>query len=753
VSILGNRVVRTEDPRFLTVGGNYVDDIDLPGALHVTYVRATMAHARITGIDTSEALQAPGVVAVYTAADLDLYHFPADMEFFQKGMDRPWLASDTVRFVGEPVAVVVTEKHSQGEDAAELVWVDYDPLPAVVDPDEALTDQVIIHEEAGTNVAFRIPDGGHTVSFDDCEVVVTQRVRNQRVAPCPLEVRSAAAQWGEDGRLTLWVSSQGSHPSRDTAAKGLGVSPDRIRVIVPDVGGGFGAKGATYPEEVLLGWLAERLGRPVRWIETRTESMTSLGHGRGQLQQITIGGTRDGKVTAYKLEVVQEAGAYPRMGAVLPFMTRMMITGVYDFPKVQFSATSVVTNTTPTVAYRGAGRPEAAAAVERAMDLFAAELGMDPAEVRRRNLVGADAFPYKTAVGTTYDIGDYETALNLVLETAGYEDLRAEQARRREAGDRKLLGVGMSVYVEVTGGANSDEHGSVELRPDGTVLARTGTTPYGQGHATSWAMLIAERLGVPIEAIEVQSGDTDFFPTGTVTGGSRSLQVGGVAMKQAADRMADEARKVAADLLEASPDDVVLDSENGRFHVAGTPAVSKTWADLAAAAGDEPLRGDATFTSEGPTFPFGAHLAVVEVDLDTGKVDLVRMAAVDDAGRILNPLLAEGQVHGGLAQGAAQALLEEMCYDADGNPQTANFADYAFVTACELPTFETVAMETPTPRNELGAKGIGESGTIGSTPAVQNAVVDALAGLGVRHVDMPTTPERVWRVIQGVQAG
>jgi carbon-monoxide dehydrogenase large subunit len=757
MSILGHRVVRKEDPKFLTTGGVYVDDVraDLLGAAAVTFVRSTMASARIETLDVTEANQAPGVLAVFTAEDvaMDLGDFPSDMNVLNQDMVRPWLARDVVRYVGEPVAVIVSESRAQGEDAAELVFVDYEPLPTVVDPEEARRNEHLLHEAAGTNVSFEIP-GRKPADFDACEVVVSQRVINQRVAPCPLEARAAAALWTEDGRLTHWASTQGPHSVRDALAGVYGLDKSQVRVISPDVGGGFGAKGATYPEELLMGWLAKQVGRPVKWVEARSESMLNLGHGRGQIQEVTIGGSRDGTISAYRVHVLQDSGAYPRMGAVLPFMTRTMLTGVYAIPDAEFSSTSVVTNTTPTVAYRGAGRPEAAAAVERAVDLFATEIGMDPAEVRRKNLIPPDAFPYKTRMGTTYDSGNYVGALDLVLDAAGYADLRAEQRRRRDAGDTKVLGIGLSVYVEITGGGPSQEYGSIEIRPDGSVLAKTGTSPHGQGHVTSWAMLISERTGIPIDRIDVIHGDTDVVPQGGMTGGSRSLQVGGVAMHQAAGEVVDRARQLAADLLEANVDDVVLDTAAQRFHVAGTPAVGKDWTDVAAAAaGEGGLVVEHVFNSTGATFPSGAHLAVVEVDTETGKVTLQRLVAVDDAGRILNPLIAEGQVHGGLAQGAAQALLEEMVYDADGNPITGNFADYGFISAMELPSFETVHLETPTPLNELGAKGIGESGTIGATPAVHNAVVDAVSHLGIRHIDMPCTAERVWRAITGALSG
>ena len=757
-SILGNRVLRKEDPKFLTTGGVYVDDVrmELVGAAAVTYVRSTMASGRIVSIDVDEAKAAPGVLAVFTATDVraDLGDFPSDIGVLNQDMVRPWLASDVVRYVGEPIAIIVSEDRASGVDAAELVFTDLDPLPVVVDSEESVKNEHLLHEAAGTNISFEIPPR-RPADFESCEVVVRQRIVNQRVAPCPLEVRAAAALWTDEGRLTHWASTQGPHSVRDALAKVYGLDKAQVRVISPDVGGGFGAKGATYPEELLMGWIARKIGRPVKWVETRSESMLNLGHGRGQVQDVELGGSRDGTIRAYRVHVLQDSGAYPRMGAVLPFMTRTMLTGVYAIPDAEFRATSVVTNTTPTVAYRGAGRPEAAAAIERAVDLFAAEIGMDPAEVRRKNFIANDAFPYKTRMGTTYDSGNYGGALDLALEAAGYDELRSEQRQRRAAGETKVLGIGMSVYVEITGGGPSEEYGAIEIRPDGSVLARTGTSPHGQGHVTSWAMLISDRTGIPMDKIEVVHGDTDVVPQGGMTGGSRSLQVGGVAMHQAAGEMVERAKQLAADLLEANPDDVVLDTDGGRFHVAGTPAVAKDWADLAAAAsadGGTGLVVEHVFNSTGATFPSGSHLAVVEVDTETGKVDLVRMVAVDDAGRILNPLIAEGQVHGGLAQGAAQALLEEMSYDADGNPQTGNFADYGFVSADVLPLFEIVHLETPTPLNELGAKGIGESGTIGATPAVQNAVIDALAHLGVKHIDMPCTAEKVWRAIQEAKA-
>jgi carbon-monoxide dehydrogenase large subunit len=748
VSILGTRVVRKEDPALLTRGGIYVADLHEPrleGAAYVAFARSPMAHATITSIEVDDAKAMPGVLGVYTSADIDLE--PVAGMMAPPAMARPQLAVDRVRFVGEPIAVVVAETATQAADAADAIWADLDPLPAVVGVETSATDEVLLFPEAGTNAAATLDFGSDPNLFDGCEVTVSLRIENQRVAICPLEGRGAASVWTADGRLYHWCSTQGAHGARDQLKDMYGLEPDKVRVITPDVGGGFGAKTSVTAEEQLLPWLAKALGRPVRWSETRTENMLAMGHGRGQVQQAVMGGSKNGRIEAFRLEVLQDAGGYPAIGSMLPFMTRMMASGVYDIPKVECNSKSFVTNTASTVAYRGAGRPEATAAIERAIERFAAEIGMDPVEVRRRNLVTHDRFPFTTPTGTVYDSGNYEESIDLVVEAADYDALRAEQARRREAGDVHQLGIGMSVYVEVTAGMGGSEHARIEVHPDGKVTVFTGTSPHGQGHATAWAMLASNELGVPIDDIEVIHGDTDLIPTGGGTMGSRSLQSGGSAVTVASQATVAEGREVAARLLEAGVEDVVLDTERGVFHVAGVPTVTKTWSEVAADAGDEGLIVARDFTIDGPSFPFGAHIAVVDIDTETGEVRLVRMIAVDDAGTIINPLLVEGQRHGGIAQGAAQALYEQMVYDEDGNPMTSTFAEYGIVSAAELPTFELVAQETPTPNNPLGAKGIGESGTIGSTPAVQNAVIDGLAHLGVRHVDMPCTPERVWRAI------
>jgi carbon-monoxide dehydrogenase large subunit len=751
-SILGTRVVRVEDPALLTRGGVYTEDVQddrLAGAVYLTFVRSHLAHAKILGIDLSEVSSAPGFVAAYTAADLDLPAPRAPFPFLPPAMGRPALATDTVRYVGEPVAVVVTERADQGEDAAELVAVDYQPLPVVVDPRQAAMDEVLLFPDAGTNIACTFaPAEPDPHLFDDCQVVVTADIVNQRVAPAPMESRAAAAVWGDDGRLIAWVPNQGAQGTKAALAASLGVAADRVRVITPDVGGGFGAKFGADPEVAVVAWAAKALRRPARWTEYRYDNLLGMTHGRAQMHTVTIGGSPEGDIRAYRLEILQDGGAYPAFGVLLPTLTRLMAPGVYDIAKVESSARSVMTNTTPTGAYRGAGRPEATAAIERAVDLFAAELGMDPAEVRRRNLIAPFTEPHPNGQGALYDSGDYTGSLDRALAAADYAGLRAEQAARRERGDRTALGIGLATYVEITGGGDESgppkENAQVEVHADGTATILTGTSPHGQGHATAWAMLASEELGIPVDAITVKHGDTDLIPEGGGTGGSRSLQQGGAAVQQASRELIDLAKQRAADVLEIDVADLEIDRSRAAIVVRGAPDSSVT---LAALAGEEPLLVRAVFTAPGATFPFGTHVAVVEVDLDTGKASVRRLVAVDDAGTILNPLLAEGQRHGGIAQGIAQALFEEVIFDDDGNPLTASFADYAFPSAREMPMFELVDMQTPTTYNPLGAKGIGEAGSIGATPAVQNAVVDAVAHLGVRHVDMPTTPLRVWSAI------
>jgi aerobic carbon-monoxide dehydrogenase large subunit len=758
VSILGTRVLRTEDPRFLTTGGVYTEDVvdeRLAGACHVFFVRSPVAHAKIEAIDVSAAREAPGVIAVFTGADVAELPEIKPGALFNQQMTRRILATDKVRFVGEPVAVVVTEQAYQGEDAVELVDVDYDVLPAVVDFAGAASDKVLLYEEAGTNVAANFGDASELDEhlFDDCEVVTTRTILNQRVAPAPMENRAGAAAWGEDGRVTAWIPNQGAQGTQGGLARLLGLKPEQVHIVTPDVGGAFGAKFGADPEHAVVAWVARQLGRPARWTETRYENLVAMTHGRAQWQTVTIGGKRDGTVLAYRLEIIQDSGAHVRLGAMLPFLTILMTPGPYEIPRAEAVARSVVTNTTPVGAYRGAGRPEASAALERAMDLFAAEIGADPAEVRRRNLLPPFTEPHRTKFGALYDTGDYAAALDKVLAAAGYDELRKEQAERRARGDTVAMGIGLASYVEITGMGDGEEsppqeNATVEVHPDGTATILTGTSPHGQGHATAWAMLASEELGIPVDKITLKWGDTDLVPEGGGTGGSRSLQHGGSAVRQASQELIEIARERAASELEASAADLRFDVERSAFEVAGDPDASVPLAGLAE---EERLVVRTVFTAPGATFPFGSHVAVVDVDTETGKVVLRRIVTVDDAGFVLNPLLAEGQRHGGIAQGAAQAFVEEVVYDADGNPLTASFADYPFLSATEVPSFELADMQTLTSYNPLGVKGIGEAGSIGATPAVQNAVVDALSHLGVRHIDMPASPQRVWQAIQAAK--
>jgi carbon-monoxide dehydrogenase large subunit len=719
-------------------------------------VRSDWAHARILGIDTADADLLPGV-EVFTAAEVGLERmgipFPVPID---ERVTRPYLATDRVRYVGEIVAVVLSDTREQGVDAAELVTVDYEPLTVLTDPGQALRDEVLLFEDVGSNVCLhQAPESPDPDLFADCEVTIAGRTVSQRVAVSPIEPRASAARPESDGALTVWSSTQTPHQDRAGIAAALGLDPGQVRMIAPDVGGGFGGKGLA-AEETIIAWLARHTGQTIRWTETRSENMVAMAHGRGQAVEFELGGDREGHVKALRVKMIQEAGAYAWVGAVLPTLTSLMSSGVYRIPKIEVEFSSVLTNTSPTGAYRGAGRPEATQFLERAIDQFAVELDLDPAEVRRRNFIPPDAFPFTTVTGAEYDCGDYGRALELALETAGYDKLRVQQAARRAAGDRRLLGIGLSVYVEVTNGGSESEFGEVEITAGGDAILKTGSFSHGQGHETTFAQIVAELLGLPIERITVIKGDTAQVARGAGTYGSKSTQIGGVAARKAAIEVVERGKRLAAEQLEADPRDMVLDSEAGHFHVTGAPQPAIGWGPLAAAldaAGrlDE-LTAQADFEPPRPTFPFGAHVAVVEVDADTGAVTLERLIAVDDAGRIINPMIADGQIHGGVASGIAQALHEQMAYDEDGNPLNANFVSYCIPSAAEFPLFELVRMETPTPVNPLGAKGIGESGTIGSTPAVHNAVIDALAHLGVRHLDMPVNGERVWRAVAEAEA-
>ncbi|HCU91632.1 MAG TPA: carbon monoxide dehydrogenase, partial [Actinobacteria bacterium] len=665
MSILGTRVVRTEDPRLLTAGGTYVEDVRVPElarAARVTFVRSPFGHALITGIDASAAREAPGVVAVLTYQDIDDIPPPppppeggpppgSEAAPLPLGgvWQEPLLAVDRVRFVGEPVAIVITDESYQGEDAAELVSVGYDPLPAVVDIGDALAGQTLLFPDAGSNIPVDHAAGAS--AFEGCDVVVEREIVNQRVAPVPMEGRAAAAVWA-DGKLTVWVSTQNAQISRFILAGAFGLDPGALRVVTPDVGGGFGAKVGIDRDAITVAWAARHTGRALRWVETRSENLTAMTHGRAQRHTIRIGGTRDGRVLGYRLDVVQDTGAYSRMGGFLPTLTNLMAAGPYDIAHVEVGYRVVVTNTTPISAYRGAGRPEATAAIERAMDLFAAEIGMDAAEVRRKNLVPPDKFPYQTPCGALYDTGDYAGGLDKVLAGAGYAELRAEQARRRERGDVVQLGIGVSSYVEITAAdADNGETARLVVHDDGTATVYTGSSAHGQGHHTAWAMLVEADLGIPMDKVTVIHGDTDAIPLATGTYASRSLQLGGVAVHRAALDVKEQARKLAADTLEASGADLELDTETENIPDLADPGTGYIWADVASHAGAEGLTAFVHYTDGAPTFPFGSHVAVAEVDTETGKVTLVRHVTVDDAGTVLNPVLTEGQRHGGIAQG------------------------------------------------------------------------------------------------------
>ncbi len=757
-SILGNAVLRLEDPTLLTGDGKYVDDLVETGMLYVAHVRSSVAHGLVTSVDVSAAESMPGVAAVFHAGnDLGM----PDMQGFAMmppDFNRPIFAGERVRFVGDIIAAVVAETQAQADDAAQEVIVDIDPLPSVIRAVDGLApDAPLLFPDTGSNVCFATEfgkDGG-----DPCEgadAVAELTMVSQRLAGVPMENNGAVAV-PDDGGLTLWVSHQAPHSIHAAYAPMLGLEPEQLRIVCPWVGGGFGPKAAGYAEHVITAKAALVLGKPVKWVASRSEDMVSLVHGRDYVMTGRLGVNNDGTIVGLDCEVVAAAGAYPAIGAILPMLTQMMSVGVYEIPKVRFDAKTVLTNTTTVGAYRGAGRPEATQFIERVLDVAADQIGMDPAEIRRINFMQPDTFPRTTITGGTYDSGEYEKALDAALEASGYTELRAEQAARRESGDAKQLGIGVASYVEVTAPVGLHvEWGACEVNADGSATVFAGTSVHGQGHRTAFAMLASDVLGIPMEKITLVNSDTATVPRGSGTMGSRSLQTAGSAIHIASEGVLERAKQIAAHMLEASPGDIVVG--DGGLQVAGVPSNAVSWSDLAAVSQDAsklpadvepgPLRHELDFDGTDSTFPFGTHVSVVEVDTETGAVTMLRHIAVDDCGRILNPLLVRGQQHGGIAQGAAQALYEEVVYDSDGNPVTSNLADYAIPSAAEMCSFEASNTETDSPRNPLGAKGIGESGTIGSTPAIHNAVVDALSHLGITHVDMPCTAERVWSAIQ-----
>jgi carbon-monoxide dehydrogenase large subunit len=761
-SILGTRVVRTEDPELLTGAATYVNDLDLPGKLHAAFARSEAAHAVLQAVHVEDAQAVPGVVAVFTAAELGVAPHHGFVTV-HPDFARPPLADGVVRFAGEAIAIVVGETVAAAADGAAAVWAEYDPLPVITDPETAYAgDAPIIFPAHGSNqaVVSTDPEGVDLDGEDSDVVVVRGRYVNQRMAVVPMEPNSAAAVPGDDGRLTFYASTQMPHGLRDQLAGALGMESADVHVIAPRVGGGFGGKPGIIVEYSAVAAAARHLGRAVTWTPSRSDDLVAQPHSRGQIQYAELGCRPDGTFTGLRVRLVGDGGAYPGIGAFLPPGTKRMSHGTYRFPEIQFDVAVAVTNTTPMGAYRGAGRPEATALLERLVDQAAHELGIDPIELRRRNFLADESFPFQTLTGLTYDTGAYTTPLDVAAEAIGYADLRREQAERRERGDRLALGIGVAAYVEITAGGGSGEFGAVEVHEDGSATVRAGTFSHGQGHQTAFAMLVSDQTGIPVDRIRLVDGDTDLVPRGGGTGGSRSLQLAGSAVHNATTVVVDKARRLAAHLLEAAEADVVVDTAAGTVGVAGVPARALAWAELAQRAGEAPasvldggLAAEVEFDQGDSTFPFGTHIAAVEVDLDTGLARVLRHVAVDDCGTVINPLLVEGQQHGGVAAGIGQALYEEVRHDPDGNPLTATLVDYGIPTAAELPSFDVRSTETPTPLNPLGAKGIGEAATIGSTPAVQNAVIDALAHLGVRHLDLPCTPERVWQAIRAAEAG
>ncbi len=779
-NVVGTRMLRKEDPELLTGEARFVADLMVPGACHMAVLRSPYAHARIASVDCSQALSMPGVIAAFTGADL-ASEWAAPMPCAwpvtpdMKNPPHYPLATQRACYVGDGVAVVVAESPEQAIDALAGIVVDYEEEPAVTDLEDAAADRVLVHPDIGTNRAYTWelisdPDALKK-AFDSAAHTVKERYIQQRLIPAAMEPRGVCVvphPFGGD--FTVYSATQIPHILKVMLGITCAVPETSLRVVAPAVGGGFGSKLNVYAEELLALALARKLRRPVRWVEERSEAALATIQGRGQIQEIELAADADGKITAVRVHLIADMGAYLQLVTPgIPLLGAFLYHGVYDVPVYGFSCTSVFTTKTPTDAYRGAGRPEATYAIERAIDALARKLEMDPAEIRRRNFIRPEKFPYSSAAGLVFDSGQYEMALDKSLELVGYDQLRQEQRRRRENGSARLLGIGLSSYVEMCGLAPSRvlaslnysaggwEAATVRVLPTGTVQVVTGTSPHGQGHVTSWSMLVADRLGVDPQNVEVLHSDTAVSPHGMDTYGSRSLSVGGTAVAMACDRVLDKARVIAAHQMEVAEED--LEVSAGTFSVRGTPEKSMTLQQVAFEAftahnlpdGTEPnLDGSITFDPPNFTFPFGTHVAVVEVDTETGKVDLVQYAALDDCGNQINPLIVEGQVHGGIAQGAAQALWEEAVYDDSGNLLTATLADYLVPSAAELPSFKTGATVTPSPTNILGVKGVGEAGTIASTPAVMNAVVDALSHLGVTQLDMPASPEKVWRALTNV---
>jgi aerobic carbon-monoxide dehydrogenase large subunit len=768
MALVGAEVKRKEDPRLITGTSAYVSDIGVPGLHYVAFVRSPHAHARIRSIDTTAAARQPGVRMILTGRDLRGQCAPVppgtgggegggSANPDNVGRQHYPLSLDRVRHVGEAVAAVVAVSEAVAVDAAAEVVVDWEPLPAVADPFEAMAPGApLLFDDAKGNIEHvkEMKAGDPDAAFARAHRVVKQRMVSQRLAGITMEPRAAlAAPDPLTSGIVVWDTHQAPHMLRNDIAAALGLSQSMVRVIAPEVGGGFGVKFGLYPEDVTLAVIAHRHRIPVRWTETRNEHMTSTTHGRAQVTDLEAAVERDGTMTALRMRVTADVGAYP-VFTFIPELTLSMGIGVYHVKNIDLTATCVFTNSTSVAAYRGAGRPEAAYYLERFIDIIAADLGLAPEVVRRKNFIPPSAFPYAAPTGQNYDSGEYDRALTKALDVANVAGLRAEQKQRLERGDRKLLGIGMACYVEMCG-FGPFESAVVRVEPGGTVTAYTGTSAHGQGHETTFSQIIADRLGVDFDKIVVRHGDTMNTPMGNGTGGSRSLAVGGSAILRAANMVQDKARRIAAVMLEAAPEDMVMDS--GRYHVRGVPGKAVTLAEIAGKAYGEGLPADIESGLEATDFfrppqlvyPFGAHVAVVEVDRDTGQVTMRNFVSIDDCGVRISPMLVRGQVHGGLAQGIAQALLEEVAYAKDGQLVTGTLMDYAVPRADDLPLFVTDQTVTPTPHNPMGAKGIGEAATIGSTPATVNAVVDALRPLGIKHLDMPLRAERVWRALSG----
>jgi carbon-monoxide dehydrogenase large subunit len=771
---VGQSLRRKEDPRLITGQGTYVDDINLPGQLWAAWVRSPEAHAKIVSIDTSAAKARKGVHAVYTHADLDMEAglpmawVPPGIEV--KTPDHWVLAKDEVKHVGDPVALVIGDDRYSVIDAAEEVVVEYDPLPVVVDPEKALEEgSPLVHESLGTNkiCEWSLGGGDLLAGFAEADVIVERRVVNHRMAGAAIEPRAVLAEFRSE-KLTVWSSTQVPHFLRLFLSGLLGISEEKVRVIAPEVGGGFGSKLNIYAEEIGCAWASRKLGRPVKWIETRSEGMMVTHHGRDQIDYVRAGAKRDGTLTAFHAKIIADCGAYQMLlTPMIPPLSGFVMCGVYKTPAVQTDVIDVMTNKFPTDAIRGAGRPEATHMIEVTMDQLAHELGMDPIEIRRKNFIPPFSNGHETPIGVVYDSGDYDAALSKLLEHIDPDEVHREAEGLRSKGIYR--GIGISTYTEICGNAPSRivgpggfglqgggwESATVRVHASGSVTLYTGTSPHGQGHETGFAQIVADRLGVDPSQVEVIHGDTETGPFGLDTYGSRSLAVGGEAAARAAEKVAAKAKAIVAHQLEAAPEDIEL--QDGKYIVRGSPDKGMTLAEVAGAAyvpinlpdGMEPGLNDQSFYDpDNFVFPFGAHACVVDIDAETGKIKVVRYVAVDDCGPAVNPLLIDGQVHGGITHGVGQALYERIHYDDDGQLVTGSFVDYALPTAAELPSYETDRTETASPVNSLGVKGVGEAGTIASSPAVTNAVIDALRPLGVTYINMPLSPMRVWEAIE-----